>query len=466
MKAALYTRVSTQEQVAEGYSLGAQAEKLRNYAKAMEYTVVDLYSDEGYSGGNTNRPALQRLIKDINNNNINIVLIYKLDRLSRNVKDVLELVELFGKKNVTLFSMTENIDLSSPFGRAALKMSATFSELERDTITERMQLGKLARAKSGKYIAPGKAPFGYRYNYATKKLDLIPEEAEIVKRVFKLYTDGMSIRDIFSLCSKDYPDVHFFQTRNYMGVKAMIMRPIYAGYYIYRGVMYKANNIDSVISYDTWLKANKTRESKGAIRRQSSPYLLTGLIVCSQCGQKFTVKTSDHLANGKKYRYYSYGCAARLKYTSREFEHKCHNQIYNMEELDKYVSDKIKNLDFASADISALQSEASKIAEENAALFKQKEKLLDIYMDGFIDKDTFTLRNKALEDKITRNNTLIELEAQKPTIDNNVTLNFLKKQVAKWDTLDIIAKRQLLHLLLKYISIDGEKINFVWRIFK
>ena len=466
MKAALYTRVSTQEQVAEGYSLGAQAEKLRNYAKAMEYTVVDLYSDEGYSGGNTNRPALQRLIEDINNNNINIVLIYKLDRLSRNVKDVLELVELFGKKNVTLFSMTENIDLSSPFGRAALKMSATFSELERDTITERMQLGKLARAKSGKYIAPGKAPFGYRYNYATKKLDLIPEEAEIIKRVFKLYIDGMSIRDIFNLCTQTYPDVHFFQTRNYMGIKAMIMRPIYAGYYIYRGVMYKANNLDSVISYDTWLKANKIRENKGAIRRQSSPYLLTGLIVCSQCGQKYTVKTSDHLVNGKLYRYHSYGCAARIKYNSREFDHKCNNTIYNMLDLDNAVSEKIKNLDFSNATISEIQSEASKIAEENASLFKQKEKLLDIYMEGYIDKDTFTLRNKSIEDKITRNNTLIELEAQKPVVDKNITLNFLKKQVAQWDTLDMVAKRQLLHLLLRYITVDGNKINFVWRIFK
>ena len=99
-------------------------------------------------------------------------------------------------------------------------------------------------------------------------------------------------------------------------------------------------------------------------------------------------------------------------------------------------------------------------------LRKQKEKLLDIYMEGYIDKDTFTLRNKSIEDKITRNNTLIELEAQKPVVDKNVTLNFLKKQVDQWDTLDIVARRQLLHLLLRYITVDGNKINFVWRIFK
>ena len=151
MKAAIYVRVSTLEQAMEGYSVSVQKEKLQRYAEAQSYDIVDIYSDEGFSGKSLLRPAVERLINDIKSGKINIVLIYKLDRLSRHVKDVLELVELFEQYKVTLYSLNENLDLSSPFGRAALKMSATFSELERETIVERMIMGKSARAKNGLY---------------------------------------------------------------------------------------------------------------------------------------------------------------------------------------------------------------------------------------------------------------------------------------------------------------------------
>ena len=131
-----------------------QKEKLSAYAAAQSYDVANIYSDEGFSGKDLHRPAMERLIADVANKRIDIVLIYKLDRLSRHVKDVLELVELFDKYSVTLYSLTENLDLSSPFGRAALKMSATFSELERETIVERMQWAKPLVLVAANTLAP------------------------------------------------------------------------------------------------------------------------------------------------------------------------------------------------------------------------------------------------------------------------------------------------------------------------
>ena len=115
------------EQATEGYSISVQKEKLQKYAEAQSYEVVGIYSDEGFSGKDLMRPEMDKLINDVKANKIDVVLIYKLDRLSRHVKDVLELVELFDKYKVALYSLNENLDLSSPFGRAALKMSATFS---------------------------------------------------------------------------------------------------------------------------------------------------------------------------------------------------------------------------------------------------------------------------------------------------------------------------------------------------
>ena len=184
MKAAVYVRVSTLEQATDGYSIGVQKEKLNHYAVSQGYDIVNVYSDEGFSGKNLMRPAMMRLIDDIEQHRIDIVLIYKLDRLSRHVKDVLELVEKFDKYNVTLYSLSENIDLSSPFGRAALKMSATFSELERETIVERMEMGKTARAKSGRYSCPGKCPFGYRLNKEKDIFDIDTAEADAVRDMF------------------------------------------------------------------------------------------------------------------------------------------------------------------------------------------------------------------------------------------------------------------------------------------
>ena len=112
MKAAIYARVSTLEQATEGYSIGVQKEKLAAYANAQGYTVSDIYSDEGFSGKDLKRPAMEKLLADVKQGKIGIVLIHKLDRLSRHVRDVLDLVELFDKYNVVLYSLSENFDRS------------------------------------------------------------------------------------------------------------------------------------------------------------------------------------------------------------------------------------------------------------------------------------------------------------------------------------------------------------------
>ena len=115
MRAALYCRVSTIEQATEGYSIGEQKEKLSAYARAQSYSIVGVYSDEGFSAKDLNRPAMTNLMTDIKQGKIDTVLIYKLDRLSRNVSDVLYLVDLFDKYDVVFFSLHENFDLGSPF---------------------------------------------------------------------------------------------------------------------------------------------------------------------------------------------------------------------------------------------------------------------------------------------------------------------------------------------------------------
>ena len=255
MQAALYVRVSTLEQVTDGYSIGVQKEKLSAYAAAQSYDITDIYSDAGFSGKDLHSPAMERLLSDGKSGQTHTVLVYKLDRLSRHVKDVLELIELFDKYSVSLYSLTEQLDVSSPFGRAALKMSATFSELERETIVERMQMGKDARARSGKYTCPGKAPFGYKLDKERDRLEIIPEEAEAIRDMYAKYIDGYTFRKLYSYCREKYPDIRFFS--NSMCCKPVIERPLYAGYFYHNGELIKATNYEPIISYDIYLQAQE-----------------------------------------------------------------------------------------------------------------------------------------------------------------------------------------------------------------
>ena len=148
----LYVRVSTQEQARDGYSIDEQIERLKDYAKAMGWIVVKIYTDGGYSGSNIDRPALQSMIKDVLAGKGDSVVVYKLDRLSRSQKDTLELIEdYFLANKVDFVSMTENFDTATPFGRAIIGILSVFAQLEREQIKERMSMGREGRAKEGKF---------------------------------------------------------------------------------------------------------------------------------------------------------------------------------------------------------------------------------------------------------------------------------------------------------------------------
>lgn len=475
MRAACYVRVSTMEQAMEGYSVGVQKEKLMLYAKAQGYEVAGVYSDEGFSGKNLARPEMERLLDDIKELKIDIVLIYKLDRLSRHVKDVLELVELFDKYKVTLYSLNENLDLSSPFGRAALKMSATFSELERETIVERMEMGKSARARSGKYSCPGKSPFGYKMNKETDRLDIVPEEADAVRDMYAKYIEGFTFRKLYAYCKEKYPDIRFFS--NSMCCKPVIERPLYAGYFLHKGELIKATNYEPIISYDTYLLAQEQVKRNTTKReRDNTPYLLTGLLVCGRCGRAYCGKFYNRYElkkdkdgeqmRGKEYRYTSYGCTARVKYNSAEHgPQACTNEIFPSELLDEFVDNAVMNLHFQDfKEPVSSTGMIDKLLLENTELKKQKERLLDLYLEEAIDKEVYTEKFDAINKKLERNLSVIESEKETIVKNPTVSLDYLKQSQQNYPTADKKEKRRLLQLLIKQIVIDGENVTINWRV--
>lgn len=466
MRSALYCRVSTLEQATDGYSIGVQKEKLTAYANAQSYEIVDVYSDEGFSGKDLHRPAMERLLSDVKSNRIDIVVIYKLDRLSRHVKDVLELVELFDKYSVTLYSLNENLDLSSPFGRAALKMSATFSELERETIVERMQMGKAARARSGKYTCPGKSPFGYKLNKAADRLEIVPEEAEAIREMYAKYIEGYSFRKLYRYCREKFPDIRYFT--NSMSCKPVIERPMYAGYFEHNGELIKATNYEPIISYETYLQAQEAVK-RNTTRREhdNTPYLLTGLVYCAKCGRAFCGKRRAHKVNGiEKHAYYSYGCIARTKYSRAEHGNTpCNNDLYPVEELDELVCKAVENLEFTEFTTpQASTGLIDRLLLDNAELKKQKERLLDLYLNEAIDKDTYTARYSEIGKRIDKNLTVINSEKQTLAASPTVPIEYLKARQHEFPTATKKEKRRLIQQLINRIVIDGENVTISWNV--
>jgi len=197
METGIYVRVSTEEQAQEGYSIRAQEQKLKDYARIKDWSIYNIYVDEGISGKNLiDRPAIQKLIVDVNQGIVKNVLVFKIDRLTRNTADLIYLVDLFNKNECVFNSLTESIDTQTPSGRMFLKMIGTFAEFERENIVERSKVGIERKVREG-YTIGGHQSYGYEREKGEKIQTIKDDEAEIVREVFDMYVNqGVTLTDI------------------------------------------------------------------------------------------------------------------------------------------------------------------------------------------------------------------------------------------------------------------------------
>lgn len=199
----IYIRVSTEDQAKDGFSINAQKEKLTKYAEANDWKIFDYYIDDGISGKNLDgRPEVTRLLNDVENGKINNVLIYKLDRLTRSVRDLIYLIELFEKHNCTFNSQTEKIDTSNAVGRMFVKIIGIFAEFERENLAERVSFGYEQKTREGNYTNTN-GVYGYDYIIGEQKIIVNNEEKELVNRIYDLYIDGMSLWKIARLLNME-----------------------------------------------------------------------------------------------------------------------------------------------------------------------------------------------------------------------------------------------------------------------
>lgn len=203
IKTGIYIRVSTDEQAKHGFSIRAQKEKLINYAQIKDWEIYNIYIDEGKSGKNLLREGIQKLIDDVKKNIIKNVLVFKIDRLTRSTKDLIDLIEMFQKYSCDFNSLTESIDTSSPTGRMFIKIIGLFAEFERETIVERIKIGLERKVKEGYSLCSSTTSYGYERPKGTKIQQINKDESKIVIKIFEMYLNGKSISYI----------------RNYLNVK-------------------------------------------------------------------------------------------------------------------------------------------------------------------------------------------------------------------------------------------------------
>lgn len=273
--AALYIRVSTDAQREEGYSIEAQQEMLGAFCKSKQIHNYQFYIDGGFTGSNIDRPQMKDLIRDIESRKVNIVVVYKLDRLSRSQKDTLYLIEdVFLPNGVDFISVQESFDTSTSFGKAMIGILSVFAQLERETIRERTRMGMRERVKSGLWMGGGRVPFGYDYD--KEKGVLVPNgDAERVKKIYDLYLKGYSPARIAQTLGLKYDRL----------AEQILKRKSNAGFICYNDEEFEGQH-EPVVSLETYQKAMDLMAERSRKRPAASKYLLTGLVFCGKCGAK------------------------------------------------------------------------------------------------------------------------------------------------------------------------------------
>ncbi|MDD5135498.1 MAG: recombinase family protein [Phycisphaerae bacterium] len=206
IKCAIYTRVSTSEGLEQEFSsLDNQRESSESYIQSQKsqgwILLPECYDDGGYTGANTDRPALQKLLSDIKINKINCVVVYKVDRLSRSLLDFSQLLEFFDQNKVTFVSVTQHFNTNSSMGRLTLNILLSFAQFEREIISERTRDKMGAAKKKGKWIG-GCLPLGYDLNKENHRLVINPAEAAIVKELFDLYLKERSLLSVTKIANE------------------------------------------------------------------------------------------------------------------------------------------------------------------------------------------------------------------------------------------------------------------------
>jgi site-specific DNA recombinase len=319
VRCAIYTRKSTEEGLDQDFnSLDAQREAAEAFIKSQKqvgWTLVPhSYDDGGFSGASIERPALQRLLEDIDARRVDCVVVYKVDRLSRSLLDFARLIDRFNQRSVSFVSVTQQFNTTSSLGRLTLNILLSFAQFEREIIGERTRDKMSAARRKGKWVG-GTPVLGYDVDPAGGRLIVNAEESRRVQDIFALFVQHHSLSQVVAeLANRRWMTksrkskngtAHVGRVFTKASLHRLLTNSVYAGKVEHRGVMYKGEQA-AIVETSVWQEVNAElrggrRIEPGAIRKPQNA-LLAGLLLCKSC-QRPMVPTYT-AKPGRRYRYY------------------------------------------------------------------------------------------------------------------------------------------------------------------
>lgn len=463
-RAALYIRVSTLEQAQEGYSVGEQRERLIAYCKAQDWLIADIYVDGGYTGSNLNRPGIQKLMSETEK--FDVVLVYKLDRLSRSQRDTLYLIEeIFRPNKVDFVSMQESFDTSSPFGKAMIGLLAVFAQLEREQIKERTWMGRVARAKTGLHHGGGNIPIGY--DYEDGKLIVNPYEAEQVRKIYEWYLSGASLKAITDKLQDAGYTNKYSSYNSWSSARNILENETYIGRLHFGGVVVDHAH-EAIITEEQFNAAQilrgKRREQFGSHAFQSK-HVLTGLLFCGHCGGRY------YLRNTGKYSYYA--CYSRTKQMKNMIKDpNCQNKIWRAQDLEPIIEEKIlallrnpqiaEELAAGKPKTAAPVSKNTDIERRIREIDRQIGKLMELYQQDDIPPELLGEKiNRLYGEKTALENSIAPVK-ETDAMPLDLVAELITNAAEIWDFADENQKRRILQSLISRIVLTDDQVDIEW----
>lgn len=383
-RAALYIRVSTEEQAMHGLSLAAQRDTLTQYAQSNGLKVMGIYADEGITARKKyrNRSAFMRMLEDVQANQIDVILFIKLDRWFRNVADYYEVQRILDDHHVQWIATEEDYDTTTANGRLHLNIKLSIAQDESDRTSERIKFVFDNKVKRGEVVS-GKIPLGYKIE--GKKMAIDPETAHIAQDIFQQYTIIRSVGALREYIMRTHGLVY-----SHSGVRAMLDNERYIG---------RAHGQDDfcppLISLEQFQQVQEllTQRAQRNLARSDRVYLFTGLVRCAECGNSL----SAHVV-AQKYTYY--------RCTRYEKLHLCpHKKRTSELVLEQWLLDNLIS-SFEEYNLSIEEGSPHIRPQVDELKIRRKmEKLKDLYLNDLIDRDTYERDYTALRDELRAANT-------------------------------------------------------------
>lgn len=415
----IYVRISDRERALNGYGLNRQIKKCKEYLNLYdlgEDSNMKLCVDDGYSGKSMDRPAMRELLQEINDGQVDLVIIYKLDRLSRNVINVYEFISLAVKKECNLVAVVDSIDIHSANGRLAVGILALFAQWERELVIERTNDALLQMCETGLYPV-GYVPLGY--TKVDNKLLVNEEEKNWVIEIFKQTNEGKLPMEVYrNICSAGFP-YRYANPGNF--IKNVLSRKLYTGEFMYKGKVYY-NIAPQIVSMETFLDAT-AMQGKRYRENHSERYYFGYKVKCFCCRSILECKSTKKKQGSTVRRYYYYFC------------NQCKKRI-NQESILEDVLYRIQD----NVEEQTIKERKTKSKNALTKVNRKIDAIYDQYIAEEIDERTYLF-------------TLGKLQTEKDNLLREMKIDRKGSQI-HWDKLSDLERKMYIQKNLGYIVVD------------